>query len=125
MAGISFCGYQPNAHRVATGDWALQQRAEREFYQPGCFVPLPGFEWTGEPRDGGHHNVFFRRHEQTIRRSCHLPNIAGEPDHDTDLPHIRDVHEAFRFTDTVITPHVGGGHADLRHHDPTLNRPSR
>jgi hypothetical protein len=120
IAGIDFCGYQPNGHRVSASDWAIQQRAEREFYAPGRFVPLPGFEWTGETRDGGHHNVYFRRHGRPIRRSSHLHNITDETDHETDLPHIRDVHRAFRFTDTVITPHVGGGHADLYHHDPTL-----
>jgi hypothetical protein len=120
VAGIDFCGYQPNGHRLSEADWTLQQRAEREFYQPGRFVPLPGFEWTGEPRDGGHHNIFFRRPDQPIRRSCHLPNIADEADHDTDLPHVLDVYRAYKLTDTVITPHVGGGRADLSYHDPTL-----
>jgi len=120
IAGIDFCGYQPNGHRVSTADWTIQQQAEREFYEPGQFVTLPGFEWSGEPRDGGHHNVYFRRHDQPIRRSCHLPNIADQPDHDTDLLHILNVYQAYRFTDTVITPHVGGGRADLSYHDPTL-----
>ncbi len=120
VSGISFCGYQPNAHRVSTGEWAIQQRAEREFYEPGRFVPLPGFEWSAETRDGGHHNVYFRRHEQPIRRSSHLEIIAGQDDQHTDLPHICDVHAAYRSTDTVITPHVGGGRADLSAHDPSL-----
>lgn len=120
VAGIDFTGYQANGHRVTTEDWAIQQRAEGEFYEPGRFVPLPGFEWTGEVRDGGHHNVYFRRHDQPIRRSCHLANIAHQTDQDTDLPHILDVHRAYRGTDTVITPHVGGGRADLTHHEPIL-----
>ena len=120
IAAIDFTGYQANGHRVSTEDWAVQQRAEREFYQPGRFVPLPGFEWTGETRAGGHHNVYFRRHGQAIRRSGHLANIAGQTDHDTDLPHILDVHQAYRNTDTVITPHVGGGRADLTYHEPNL-----
>ena len=120
VSGIAFTGYQPNGHRVTAEDWAIQARAERDFYEPGRFVPLPGFEWSGEVRAGGHHNVYFRRHDQPIRRSCHLANIAHQDDGDTDLPHIRDVHAAYRGTDTVITPHVGGGRADLTHHEPTL-----
>ena len=120
VSGIAFTGYQPNAHRVTAEDWDIQQRAERAFYEPGHFVPLPGFEWSGEVRMGGHHNVYFRRHNQPIRRSCHLANIAHQDDSDTDLPHIVDVHEAYRGTDTVIIPHVGGGRADLTYHDPTL-----
>lgn len=120
VAGVDFVGYQANAHRVSNRDWAIQQRAEREFYEPGRFVPLPGFEWTGTAEHGGHHNVYFRRHDQPIRRSCHLANIADQTDQDTDLPHIRDVYQAYRHADVVITPHVGGGRADLTHHEPNL-----
>jgi hypothetical protein len=120
IAAIDFCGYQPNGPRVSTAEWKIQQQAECEFYEPGQFVPLPGFEWTGEPRYGGHHNIYFRRHYQPIRRSARYPNIADQRDHDTDLPHILNVYQAYRLTDTVITPHVGGGPADLSYHDPTL-----
>ena len=120
VSGIAFTGYQPNGHRVTAEDWDIQQQAECAFHQPGRFVPVPGFEWSGEVRMGGHHNVYFQRHNQPIRRSCHLANIAHQDDSDTDLPHIVDVHEAYRRTDTVIIPHVGGGRADLTYHDPTL-----
>ena len=120
VSGIAFTGYQPNGHRVTTEDWAIQQTAEQEAYAPGVFVPMPGFEWTGEVSEGGHHNVYFRRQGQPIRRSCHLENLVGQDDQASDLPHILDVHAAYRGTDTVITPHVGGGRADLTHHDPSL-----
>ena len=120
VSGISFTGYQPNGHRVTAGDWAVQQQAERDFYEPGRFVPLSGFEWSGEVREGGHHNVYFRRHNRPIRRSCHFANIADQDDQDTDLGHILDLHAAYRGTDTVITPHVGGGRADLTYHEPSL-----
>ena len=120
VSGLAFTGYQPNGHRVTAADWDIQQRAERDFYQPGHFVPLPGFEWSGEVQVGGHHNVYFQRHNQPIRRSCHLANIAHQDDSDTDLPHIVDVHRSYRGSDTVIIPHVGGGRADLTYHDPAL-----
>ncbi|MFP3897659.1 MAG: DUF3604 domain-containing protein [Anaerolineales bacterium] len=120
VSGIDFTGYQPNDHRVSTEEYALQQEAERAFYEPGRFVPLPGFEWSAETEEGGHHNVYFRRHDQPIRRSFHLPSIADQDDVDTDLPHILDVHQAYRYADAVITPHVGGDMADLQYHEPNL-----
>jgi len=82
-------------------------------------VPLPGFEWSGEPDHGGHHNVYFRRHGQPMRRNSHW-GLDDLSDADDDLPHVRDLHNAYRGTDTLITPHVGGGHADLTYHEPTL-----
>ena len=120
VSGIDFAGYQANAHRISPVEWALQQQAEVDFYEPGRFVPIPGFEWTGETWVGGHHNVYLRRHNQPIRRSKHLSQIADLDDKDSDLPHILDVYRAYRGTDTVITPHVGGGRADLTHHEAEL-----
>ncbi|MBI3971240.1 MAG: DUF3604 domain-containing protein [Chloroflexi bacterium] len=119
VAGIAFAGYQRNDHVHSNEDWAAQQATEREFHQPGRFVPLPGFEWSAEPARGGHHNVYFRRHSQPMRRNSHrgLPNKS---DADTDLPHVLDLHRAYRGADVTITPHVGGGHADLRYHEPSL-----
>lgn len=120
VSGIDFVGYQANGFRVSTEEWAAQQEAERAFYQPGSFVPLPGFEWSAETEQGGHHNIYFRRHNQPIRRSFHWPSIAGQSDLNTDLPHIRDVYQAYRLEDVLITPHVGGFEADLTYHEPNL-----
>ncbi|MAG34836.1 MAG: hypothetical protein CL878_01080 [Dehalococcoidia bacterium] len=119
VAAIDFAGYQRNDHVLSIDDWAVQQQAERDFDQPGRFVPLPGFEWSAVPSEGGHHNVYFRRHSQPIRRHSHR-GLADKSDVETDLPHILDVYRAYRGQDVVITPHVGGSHADLTHHEPTL-----
>ncbi len=119
VAGIHFVGYQRNDHVLTARDWMLQQEAERAYHQPGRFVALPGFEWSAQTARGGHHNVYFRRHDQPIRRSGH-EGLSDKSDADTDLPHITDVYDAYRGTDTVITAHVGGEHSDLQYHDPHL-----
>ncbi|MBU2634736.1 MAG: DUF3604 domain-containing protein [Nanoarchaeota archaeon] len=119
VSAIDFTGYQRNDHALSPEAWKLQQQAEERFYQPGRFVPLPGFEWSGTTKEGGHHNVYFRRHHQPIRRSGHS-ELEDKSDIDTDLPHIKDVHKAYRYKDVVITPHVGGYPADLTFHEPTL-----
>ncbi len=119
VAGIDFVGYQRNDHSLSNEDWVLQQRAESEFYRPGHFVPLPGFEWSGSTSVGGHHNVYFRRYNQPIRRSSHS-GVGDKSDVGTNLTHVVDVYRAYRNEDVVITPHVGGEHADLSYHEPTL-----
>lgn len=119
VAAISFAGYQRNDHVLSGRDWMVQQEAEREWNQPGRFVALPGFEWSAMTVRGGHHNVYFRRGDQPIRRSSHQ-GLADKTDEDTDLRHIEEVYEAYRGTDTVITAHVGSEHSDLQYHDPHL-----
>ena len=118
-AGIQFVGFQRNDEVMSSEAYALQQRVEREFYAPGRFVPLPGFEWSGDLEVGGHHNVFFRRFDQPIRRSRHRGSLDRSDEH-TDLRHVRDLYQAYRHADVVIMPHVGGVHADLTHHEPAL-----
>lgn len=119
IAGIDVVGFQRNDHAMTSEAYAIQQRCERDFYEPGRFVPLPGFEWSGELEYGGHHNVYFRRYDQPIRRSSH-DGLADRSDEHTDLRHVLDLHREFRHADVVITPHVGGVHADLTYHEPTL-----
>jgi len=118
-AAVQFTGFQRNDEVMSSEAYALQQRVEQAFYEPGRFVPLPGFEWSGELAVGGHHNVFFRRFGQPMRRSSHRGNL-DRSDLSTDLRHVRDLYQAYRQADVVIMPHVGGVHADLSHHEPTL-----
>ena len=119
VAALDFVGYQRNDHMVSAEDWRLQQEAEAAFSEPGRFVPLPGFEWSPETARGGHHNVYFRRHKQPIRRNSHA-QVADKSDIATDLTHVRDLYAAYRHSDVLITPHVGGAHADLSYHEPSL-----
>ncbi|MBM81201.1 MAG: hypothetical protein CMJ78_11490 [Planctomycetaceae bacterium] len=119
VSGIQFVGYQRNADVISAEDWDIQQAAEKELFEPGNFIPIPGFEWSGRTPEGGHHNMYLRRHDQPVRRNPPAEAPAAiEPE--TALPHIRDVYHAYRNTDTIITPHVGGEHSNLTWHDPTL-----
>jgi len=119
VTGIEFAGFQRNDHVMTNEAYAIQQQCEREYCEPGRFVALPGFEWSGELEVGGHHNVYFRQFGQPIRRSDHRGDLDRSDEH-TDLRHILDLYRAYRHSDVVIVPHVGGVHADLTHHEPTL-----
>ncbi|HWU38279.1 MAG TPA: hypothetical protein VN203_11595, partial [Candidatus Acidoferrum sp.] len=115
VAGIHVAGFQRNDHVMTNEAFALQQGYERECYEPGRFVPLPGYEWSGDLEAGGHHNVYFRRFGQPIRRSGHRGGLDPSDQH-TDLGHVLDLHRAYRHADVLIVPHVGGVHADLTYH---------
>jgi len=117
VALLDFVGYQRNDHQLSNQDWEAQQRAEQDFYAPSKFVPLPGYEWSGSSETGGHHNVYFRRYGQPIHR-CRAGSSGDEAGR--VLPHIRDVHDFYRDSDAILTPHVGGNHADLTFHEPLL-----
>ena len=117
VAGIQFASYQRNDNQHSDTEYALQQKVERDYHEPGRFVAIPGYEWSPATRVGGHHNVYFRRFDQPMRRWTSTRFSENGTD---DLPHVRDLYRAYRNTDTVITPHVGGNHSNLHWHDPTL-----
>ena len=119
VAGIHFAGFQRNDHVMTTGAYEVQQQEERRHYEPGRFVPLPGYEWSATSDMGGHHNIYFRRFDQALRRCGHRGEVDPS-DIDTDLPHVTDMHAEYRHTDVVVTPHVGGTAADLRYHEPSI-----
>ncbi|MCH8830348.1 MAG: DUF3604 domain-containing protein, partial [Planctomycetes bacterium] len=119
VAGVQFVGYQRNADVISAADWEEQQRQEREFYEAGRFVPIPGFEWSGKTWHGGHHNVYFRRHNQPVRRNEPIER-PDSVQRETELRHIEDVYAHYRHTDTILTMHVGGEHSNLQFHDPSL-----
>ncbi len=119
VAAIHFAGFQRNDHVMTTGAYKVQQQEERRHYEPGRFIPLPGYEWSATSDMGGHHNIYFRRFDQQIRRCGHRGEVDPS-DIDTDLPHVTDMHAEFRHTDVVVTPHVGGTAADLRFHEPSI-----
>ena len=120
VAGIQFVGFQRNADVISAQDWQQQQQAECELYEPGRFVPIPGFEWSGATWEGGHHNIYFRRHNQPARRNAPVEEMFQSERASSELTHIRDVYRAYRNADVTITPHVGGHHSNLDYHEPTL-----
>ena len=119
VAGLQFVGYQRNADAISVEDWRVQQADEHRLLEPGRFVPIPGFEWSGRTSQGGHHNVYFRHHDQAVRRNRPV-EVPESFDAATELETSRDLFDAYRGQQVIITPHVGGEHSDIDQHDPTL-----
>ena len=118
VSGLDYAGFQRNDHYHSTQAYLIQQQAEKQFNDSDRFVVLPGFEWSADFEHGGHHNVYFSRFDRPIKRWRGAERLGEEGE--TNLPHVRDLYNYYRSTDTIITPHVGGQHADLSWHDPDL-----
>ena len=120
VSGVQFVGFQRNADVISAEDWESQQQAEHELAEEGRFIPIPGYEWSGRTWEGGHHNVYFRRHGQPARRNLPVEDMFQAERAESELAHVNDLYTAYRNTDTIITPHVGGEHSDITFHEPSL-----
>jgi hypothetical protein len=116
---VDVVGHQGNDFQVTEENWAEFTRLAREFTDPGRFVVLLGYEWSGNTGGGGDHNVYYRTPGQPIFRSCH----ALIPDTSTvasDRYPVAALYEELRRRDGIAIPHVGGRRADLAQHDPEV-----
>ncbi len=116
LAFLDACGHQGNDFQITGDFWAELNRLTAEFDEPGRFVALPGYEWSGNTALGGDRNVFFPEECRTIRRSSHAL-IEDHSDLDTDCLTAAALFEAFAANeewDVVCFAHCGGRYADIK-----------
>jgi Protein of unknown function (DUF3604) len=120
-AFIDMVGHQGNDFQITDAFWKKLNRLTAEFDQPGKFVCLPGYEWSGNTGMGGDRNIFYRREGRPIRRSSH---ILAEGQTSTEAIYTADdLFRALDGEDAIVIAHVGGRYADLNYaHDGRLER---
>ena len=119
-AFIDIVGHQGNDFQITDAFWRRLNNLTRQYDQPGRFVAVPGYEWSGNTGMGGDRNVFFMREDRPIHRSS---SILIPPAPHTDRYTAAGLFDVLRGEDAVVIAHVGGRYADLRAaHDGELER---
>ena len=120
-AFIDIVGHQGNDFQITDAFWQKLNELTAAFDEPGKFVCLPGYEWSGNTGMGGDRNVFYRREGRPIRRSSHIL-VQGETS--TDAIYTADaLFRALDGEDAIVIAHVGGRYADVKYaHDGRLER---
>ena len=116
LAFVDACAHQGNDFQITAEFWAELNRLTAAFDEPGRFVALPGYEWSGNTALGGDRNVYFPTEGRTIRRSSHAL-IEEQSDLETDCNTAAELFEAFAHNeewDVVCFAHCGGRYADIR-----------
>jgi hypothetical protein len=120
-AFIDMVGHQGNDFQITDAFWKKLNRLTAEFDQPGRFVCLPGYEWSGNTGMGGDRNIFFRHEGRPIRRSSHIL-VEGETSTNA-IYTADDLFKALEAEDCRVIAHVGGRYADLKYaHDGRVER---
>ena len=60
-AFVDIVGHQGNDFQITDAFWQELNRLTAAFDEPGRFVCVPGYEWSGNTGMGGDRNVFYRR----------------------------------------------------------------
>jgi uncharacterized protein DUF3604 len=124
QAFLDAIAHQGNDFQITQGFWEQLNAVLRSFNQPGRFITVPGYEWSGNTALGGDRNVFFREEGRPIRRSSHAltPDLSDEA---ADCHDARALFAALTADkeDAVCWAHCGGRYADIGYaHDVALER---
>ena len=114
-AFLDACAHQGNDFQITGEFWRDLNRITAEFNEPGHFVTLPGYEWSGNTALGGDRNVMFSEEGRVIRRSSHAL-IEDKSDVNSDCHTAASLFEALaenREWDVVCYAHCGGRYADI------------
>ena len=120
-AFIDIVGHQGNDFQITDALWRKLNRLTAEFDEPGRFLCIPGYEWSGNTGMGGDRNIFFRTEGRPIWRSSHIL-VQGHTS--TEAANTAaDLFRVLQAEDAVVIAHVGGRYADLNYaHDGRLER---
>jgi hypothetical protein len=120
-AFVDIVAHQGNDFQITDAFWRELNELTAKFDEPGRFVCIPGYEWSGNTGMGGDRNIFYRREGRPIRRSSHIL-VEGQ----TSTPALytaRELFEAIKDEDAAVIAHVGGRYADIKMaHDGRLER---
>jgi Protein of unknown function (DUF3604) len=111
-AFLDIVGHQGNDFQITDGFWQRLNAVTERYDEPGRFVAVPGYEWSGNTGMGGDRNVWFIREARPIRRSSSILVEDGTP-HAGDCHTAAELFAALQGEDAVVIAHVGGRYADL------------
>jgi hypothetical protein len=119
MALIDVVGHQGNDMQIGDDLWRSFNEATARAYQPGRFVTLPGYEWSGNTPLGGDRNVYYEAEGGPLVHS----SADLLPDQETRYPIAYTADELFAILrqqedpKALVIAHVGGRYADMAMHD--------
>lgn len=121
-AFLDMVAHQGNDFQIDDAFWNKINQIADEYDDPGRFVALPSYEWSGNTAVGGDHNVYYFRAGRPIFRSSAVLLEEGTFS-DPICPTSCDLFAALGDEEAVVIAHVGGRYADLSlAHDPRTER---
>ena len=129
FAGLDFCAVSDHAFEIMDAMWKHTKAVTNRRNHSGRFVTFHGYEWSGNTKAGGDHNVYFLDDDPPLYRSdnyYHPRNLQVYHGPDPKVPHVKDlfarIEKHLRDKDVLCIPHWGGRHGNPAFHNPKVQR---
>lgn len=112
-AAVSFVGHQPNDFLLTEEGWQEAKEAVEKYHEPGSFIPILGYEWSGNTPKGGDRNVHYLNNDGPLHRTSHW-QVPDKSDIGMDKYDLKALYESLENrNDVIVVPHVGGRRCDI------------
>ena len=111
---VDIIGHQGNDFQITDAFLDELNRLTAEFDQPGRFLAIPGYEWSGNTSVGGDHNVWYRTEGRPIYRA-HRALVMEDSQPQHDCLDANALFSKLADEDALIVAHVGGRYADVKY----------
>lgn len=119
-AFLDICGHQGNDFQITDTFWHELNDLTAELNEPGRYVTVPGYEWSGNTSVGGDHNVWYRAEGRPIYRAQRSLVMEDSTDENTCIDAVQ-LFDRLKNEDALVVAHVGGRYADVSYaHDANL-----
>ena len=111
---VDISGHQGNDFQITDTFWDELNQLTAEFDDPGRFLAIPGYEWSGNTSVGGDHNVWYRTEGRPIYRA-HRALVMEDSQAEHDCLDANALFTKLADEDALIVAHVGGRYADVKY----------
>src|SRR5699024_9186906 len=101
--------------------WQEAKNAVKKFHVDETFIPILGYEWSGNTPKGGDRNVHYLHDDGPLYRTNHWL-VEDKSDIDMDRYDLDALYTSLEERDDVlVVPHVGGRRCDItKYYHPDL-----
>ena len=128
-SALDFCAISDHAFITTDAMWEDIKAATREFHEPGEYVTLLGYEWSGPSDVGDDHNVYTTEDDMPLLRSFLQYSYANYRQYhgpERQVGHVEDLFRALardsRGENLLTIPHYGGRPGNPKWHNDGLQR---
>jgi hypothetical protein len=121
-AGLDFASVSSHDMELDGRAWGEIMAETKAANQPGRFVTLLGYEWSGQVKHGGDHNIYFKGDEGPLVRNSVIRSPWCIPDTPPESHDLRETIAAIRkdTDEFMVVPHCGGRAANFDFYDPEV-----
>jgi hypothetical protein len=129
VVGLDFCAVSDHAFELVDEMWEHSKAVTNRLNQPGRFVTINAYEWSGNTNVGGDHNCYFLEDDPPLYRSDNYyepANLQMYHGPEPKIPHVEallaKLEGRLGDRDVFCIPHWGGRHGNPAFHNPKVQR---